>query len=110
MPSEAEKRGLLYAVPDGTTDTRGDRFWNATAACCNFYGSTVDDSTYLTEVIAAVSARYSVDPARVYLAGHSNGAFMSFRMACEHADLIAAIAVLNGAMVNDVSDASRRGR
>jgi polyhydroxybutyrate depolymerase len=100
---EAEARGILYAVPDGTTDTQGDRFWNATNACCNFYGSTVDDSTYLAEVIAAVSARYSVDPARVYLAGHSNGAFMSFRMACEHADLIAAIAVLNGAMLNDMS-------
>jgi len=54
-------------------------------------------------VIAAVSAKYSVDPARVYLAGHSNGAFMSFRMACDHADLITAIAALNGAMVSDVS-------
>ncbi len=103
IASEAEKRGILYAVPDGTTDARNDRFWNATEACCNFNGSTVDDSTYLTEVIAAVSARYSVDATRVYLAGHSNGAFMSFRMACEHADLIAAIAVLNGAMFTDMS-------
>jgi polyhydroxybutyrate depolymerase len=100
---EAEKRGILYAVPDGTMDGRRNRFWNATDACCNFYGSTVDDATYLTEVIAAVSDKYSVDPARIYLAGHSNGAFMSFRMACDHADLIAAIAVLNGAMFNDAS-------
>ncbi len=34
---EAEKRGVLYAVPDGTADPAGDRFWNATDACCNFY-------------------------------------------------------------------------
>ena len=67
-------------------------------------GSTVDDSAYLADVIAAVSSRYSVDAARVYLVGHSNGAFMSFRMACDHADLIAAIAALNGAMLDDVSE------
>jgi len=40
----------------------------------------------------------------VYLVGHSNGAFMSYRMACDHADLIAAIAALNGAMLSDVSE------
>lgn len=100
---EANRRGILYAVPDGIVDQEGNRFWNATDACCNFYGSTVDDSTYLTEVIASVSQRYTVDPARVYLTGFSNGAFMSFRMACEHADLIAAIVAINGAMLNDPS-------
>ena len=102
--SEAERRGILYATPNGTMDQRRDRFWNATDACCNRFGSTVDDSAYLADVIAAVSSRYSVDAARVYLVGHSNGAFMSYRMACDHADLIAAIAALNGAMLSDVSE------
>ena len=44
-----------------------------------------------------------MDKRRVYLIGHSNGAFMSYRMACDHADQIAAIVALNGAMWNDVS-------
>jgi polyhydroxybutyrate depolymerase len=101
---EADKRGILYATPDGTTDTRGEGFWNATDACCNFYGATVDDAGYLTDVIRTVSARYTVDPKRVYLIGLSNGAFMSYRMACDHAELIAAVAALNGAMWSDPSN------
>src|SRR5215467_1279540 len=39
----AQQDSFLLALPDGTKDTTGSRFWNATDACCNFYGSTVDD-------------------------------------------------------------------
>jgi polyhydroxybutyrate depolymerase len=39
----------------------------------------------------------------VYFWGHSNGAFMSYRMACDHAGDIAAIASLAGAMWEDVT-------
>ena len=100
---EADKRGVLYATPDGTIDAQHNRFWNATDACCNLYGATVDDSAYLTDLVKMVSTRYTVDPGKVYLVGHSNGAFMSFRMACDHADIITAIAALNGAMWSDPS-------
>ena len=58
---EADKRGLLYATPDGTVDPRGNRFWNATDACCNLYGATVDDAAYLTDLVKVISTRYTVD-------------------------------------------------
>ena len=54
---EADKRGLLYATPDGTVDPRGNRFWNATDACCNLYGATVDDAAYLTDLVKVISTR-----------------------------------------------------
>ncbi|HSJ73774.1 MAG TPA: alpha/beta fold hydrolase [Miltoncostaeaceae bacterium] len=100
----AEARGFLYAHPDGTFDAQGNRFWSATDACCNFYGSAVDDSAYLRRVVEEIQARFTVDPKRIYFLGHSNGAFMSFRMACDHADLIAAVAGLAGAMPADAAD------
>ena len=34
----AEELGFLYAYPDGEVDLDGNRFWNATEACCAFGG------------------------------------------------------------------------
>ena len=93
----AEEQGILVAYPDGTVDGGGSQFWNATDACCNFSDSDVDDVAYLTAIMDDVAARYSVDPARVYMVGHSNGGFMSHRMACDRADRVAAIVSLAGA-------------
>ncbi len=101
LKAQADERGYIYAVPDGTVDSMNKRFWNATDACCNFYGSTVDDSAYLSGVVDQIKGAYNIDPKRVYFVGHSNGGFMSYRMACDHADQIAAIVVLAGDTFND---------
>jgi polyhydroxybutyrate depolymerase len=100
----AGERGMILAVPDGTIDATGKRFWNATDACCDFAGTGVDDSAYLASVLDELAAAYSVDPKRVYFLGHSNGGFMSYRMACDHADRIAAVASLAGAAVASAAD------
>jgi polyhydroxybutyrate depolymerase len=91
-----EDEGVLLAAPDGTINPDGVRFWNATPACCDGYGSGVDDVGYIGGLIEEISAVYNVDPDRVYLFGHSNGGYMSYRMACERADLIAGIVPLAG--------------
>jgi len=100
----AEEYGFLYAYPDGTANRFGLRFWNATDACCDIYGSGVDDSGYLRDLIDAIRARVAVDDDRIYLIGHSNGGFMSYRMACDHSGSIAAIASLAGATFEDPGD------
>jgi len=97
----AEELGFLYVHPDGTVDDGGENFWNATDACCNFYGSSVDDSAYLRGLIEEISGELAVDPRRIHLVGHSNGGFMGYRMACDHADLIASVASLAGATFAD---------
>jgi polyhydroxybutyrate depolymerase len=99
----AEERGFLYAHPDGTIDKASNYFWNATDACCDMDHTNVDDSAYLASLIDQIQARYDVDPKRIYLVGHSNGGFMSYRMACDHADKIAAIVSLAGATFADTS-------
>ena len=93
----AAEAGMLYAYPDGSPDVDGARFWNGTDACCDFHGSGVDDSGYLAGLVSQIKAKANVDPRRVYFVGHSNGAFMSYRVACDHADEVAAIVSLAGA-------------
>ncbi len=91
-----DTHGMLFVALDGTTNALGKQFWNATDACCG-PRSKIDDSAYITAVIADVEAHRAVDPKRVFLMGHSNGGFMSYRMACDHADQIAAIVSIAGA-------------
>ena len=95
----ADAYGFLFVAPDGTQEAGGqqNRFWNASQACCNFGGGEVDDSAYIRGLIDAIKDDYAVDDGRVFLIGHSNGGFMSYRMAHDHPDTIAAIASLAGA-------------
>jgi polyhydroxybutyrate depolymerase len=101
LPAMADKAGFLLATPNGTRDLMGNRFWNATDACCDFFRSGVDDVGYIDAVIDEIAARYPVDPARVFVVGHSNGAFMSHRYACDRADRVAAIVTLAGQQWKD---------
>ena len=103
LQPQAELRGFLYVHPDGSINRENKHFWNATDACCDNTQS-VDDSGYLTYIIDQVSAAYNVDPKRIFLVGHSNGGFMSYRMACDHADRIAAIVSLAGATWLDTTE------
>jgi polyhydroxybutyrate depolymerase len=97
----ADANGFLYVHPDGTQDAGGKRFWAASDACCDFGKKGVDDSAYLKGVVDDIKAAYKVDPKRVFFIGHSNGGFMSYRMACDHAPMVAAMVSLAGAMPKD---------
>lgn len=92
----AEADDILYVHPNGTADTHGVRFWNGTPECCDFQSPKVDDDAYIMSIIDQVSARYLVDPNRIYVIGHSNGGFMVNRLACDHADRIAAVVNIAG--------------
>ncbi|MEU2202655.1 PHB depolymerase family esterase [Isoptericola sp. NPDC019482] len=97
----AARRGVLYALPEGTPDASGRKFWDATDACCGWDGPDVDDSSYLADVVRTVGDAYAVDPDRVAVVGHSNGGFMAYRLACDHADLVRLVVSLAGAMPAD---------
>jgi polyhydroxybutyrate depolymerase len=106
MSPAIEKKGVLLATPDGLKNRLGLSFWNATDACCNFDKNPTDDVAYLSAIIDDMSIRYKVDPKRIFVAGHSNGGFMSHRMACDRPDKVAAIASFSGANFKDPAKCS----
>jgi polyhydroxybutyrate depolymerase len=56
----------------------------------------VDDVAYMRALLADVGRRIAVDPKRVFATGFSNGAALAHRLACEAADLFAAVAPVSG--------------
>ncbi|MBP7685940.1 MAG: hypothetical protein KBB95_28750 [Deltaproteobacteria bacterium] len=101
LSNQTTAQQFILLVPNGTRDSTGTSFWNSDP---RISGETVDDVAYLRRLIAEAQANFRVDPQRVYLFGHSNGGFMSYRMACEAPDVITAIASLNGMPPEDASE------
>lgn len=107
MRGYAAKRDVVLAFPNGTQEEKsGDRFWNATDDCCDYFGANPDDSAYLASLVDEIAQATPIDRTRVYVFGHSNGGFMAYRLACDHADTFAAIAALAGATYLDPSACS----
>ena len=99
-----DDKQFILCIPDGTKNSKGQRFWNATKACCDLENDGVDDSGYLRGLVELIETKYAVDPKSIHFMGHSNGGFMSLRMACDHADKIASVQSLAGAMFLDPTE------
>ena len=87
-------------------DGSGNRYWNASNACCDFAKSGVDDVAYIYGLIDEISGSHNLDKSRIYLFGHSNGHFMSYQYVCTSKNTVAAIAGLAGSMDIDPGQCS----
>lgn len=103
----AKKLGMIYIAPDGTVGADGRRVWNAAKACCQKSGTPVDDIAYITSLIDEIAAKVPVDRSRIFMIGHSNGAFMSLAYACSTSS-IAAVVSLAGALDSNYTCASEK--
>ena len=93
----AEEENFLLLIPNGA-DENGDPVaanasWNDCRAD-QAGGSKEDDVAFVSDLIdwALTSPDFSIDPDRVYVTGASNGGMMSYRIALELDDRVAAIA------------------
>jgi polyhydroxybutyrate depolymerase len=85
----ADREGFLVVYPEGTSFPLR---WNASSI---FNAADVDDVKFIRDVVADLSRIVAVDADRIYVNGMSNGGFMSHRLACEAADLVAAIGMVS---------------
>ncbi len=104
LGNRTESDNFLLILPDGTVDASGRRFWNGPPGCCDFFESGVDDVGYLSGLIEEIETLATIAGGKVYFTGHSNGGFMSYRMACERPDLVRGIASLAGSGYSQATD------
>ena len=93
MNATADREGFAVAYPQGTGSPAS---WNAGACCGSALENDVDDVGFVSAMIDDIGAKLCLDESRVYSTGLSNGGFLSYRLACELADRIAAIAPVAG--------------
>ncbi len=99
-PELAEEEGFILLTPNGvnekTGDPQGDRQnWNDCRAPVVNTGaaSIADDVGFIDKLITRAILEQNVDESRVYVTGASNGGMMSYRLAIELSNRVAAAAI-----------------
>ncbi|MCZ6698979.1 MAG: alpha/beta hydrolase [Planctomycetota bacterium] len=100
---KSESAGFVIAAPSGLPlepDQKPNfitnpRFWNAEQPYLTARRRAVDDLAFFDALLMDIQTRANIDPDRIFLAGHSGGGGMVFRLAAERAEQFAAVAVLS---------------
>ncbi len=93
MNKSSDKHDYIVAYPNGVANG-----WNAGDCCGTAWTNSVDDVKFTKDLLAMLESDWCIDPKRVYATGFSNGGFLSHRLACEMADMFAAIAPVSGVL------------
>jgi polyhydroxybutyrate depolymerase len=96
----AESNGFVVVYPDGVGSgvNANLRTWNAGSCCGGAAEQQVDDVGFVLQVLARVATTRAFDRRRVFAIGHSNGAMLAYRLACEASDTFAAVGVQAGSL------------
>ena len=96
--SKSEQIGYIAVFPNGYSPLKSGKFatWNAGNCCAGARDKNIDDVGFIKEVIKNLKAQLNIDPNRIFATGMSNGALFSYRLACEMADTVRAIASVAG--------------
>lgn len=89
----ADTAKFLMVYPDGKAPL-GQQYWNAG------FGGTENDVLFMNDLIDSLDVNYNIDLNSVYSCGMSNGGIMSYYLACNLPNRIAAVASVTGSMLN----------
>ncbi|MBP6699126.1 MAG: hypothetical protein KA175_16005, partial [Flavobacteriales bacterium] len=107
LSDKAEAEGFIVVYPDGVASPLNIRTWNAGGCCGYAMNNNIDDVGFINALLDTLIAELAIDTLRVYATGMSNGGFMSYRLACELSERIAAIAPVSASMTIDVCQPTR---
>ena len=103
----ADREGAVIVYPDGIGKGWNDGRLNDTSTAIE---AGVDDVAWLRALPGILAAKFRIDLQRVYVTGISNGGLMSYRLACDAADVFAAVAPVAANMSVDLAPACKPAR
>jgi polyhydroxybutyrate depolymerase len=97
MNDVSDAGDFLVVYPQGTPGPAPDiRTWNAGSCCGKAQRDDVDDIGFVLEILRDLTRRHPLDETHVHATGMSNGAMLTYRLACALSDTIASIAPVAG--------------
>jgi polyhydroxybutyrate depolymerase len=87
MNTKSDEAGFVMIMPNGYSNS-----WNAGTCCGDASTEKLDDVALFRAIFAEVGKHVNIDRDRVYATGLSNGGYMSYRLACDAADIFTAVA------------------
>ena len=102
MNEVADEEGFVVVYPQGTIDSEGNAFFNVGY---EFHAdASVDDLQFIRDLVAHLQDELTLNPDKVFAAGMSNGADMSYLLACQASDIFRAVAPIAGVMMKETFD------
>lgn len=94
MNAIADQNGFMICYPQGAiTYLTNQSHWNA-----NLQMSDINDIDFLSDLVIEIQKQFKVSKENVFVAGMSNGGFMSYTLGCERSDIFKAVASVTGTM------------
>jgi len=95
----ADQDNFIVVYPDGIEKNWNDGRKNVTDPA---HQQNIDDVGFFNALIDNLTMEFNIDPDRIFFTGISNGAMMSYRVAFEIPEKVAAIAPVAGAIPIDL--------
>jgi polyhydroxybutyrate depolymerase len=100
---KSDEEGFIVVHPNGL-----DKSWNGGSVCCGpSQADGVDDEGFMRAIVSKLRDEACIEPKRVYVTGLSNGAALSYLLACRAADVFAAAAPVSVGNGTDPCNPSR---
>ncbi len=98
LSEKADEAGFLAVYPSGSGRLPKILTWNGGNCCGYAMTQKIDDVAFVGAILDDLEKSGRIDKKRIFATGMSNGAIMSYRLAAELSDRIAAIAPVSGPM------------
>jgi polyhydroxybutyrate depolymerase len=107
MDMQADTSGFIAVYPHGTGRLEKVLTFNGGNCCGYAMRSKVDDVEFTRRLLDDLATITNVDSKRVFATGMSNGGIITYRLASELSDRIAAIAPVGGPMGTETCNPNR---